>query len=167
MFLLRLTVYCTSCIARLLLVVAFLVMAGCGATMRPIEPIKTRAIEFQSDGRINNGKSLDIDVIYITYVQELRDITRVGPNQWFEGKQRGQWKFKESTKIKGGQQVVVKLDPLILKRTVLLVVFANYQNTTNPSDKQVIVDYAGRDGEIIWVNESNLEPKNKSLQYLN
>ena len=139
---------------------------GCGTTLHPIEPIETRYIEFRCDGVINASKPLPIDIIYITYVQELREVSRLGPRDWFETEQREQWKFKESVMLKGGDQAVVKLDPLVLERTVLLVIFANYRGVFDPAHQQVVVDFAGKETEIIDVKKSRLQPRNKSLRYV-
>ena len=141
-------------------------MPGCGTTLKPIEPIGTRYIEFQCEPRINGGKNLAIDIIYITYVEELREVSRLGPKQWFETEKREQWKFKESVVLKGGDQAVVKLDPLILERTVLLVIYANYKSALDPANQQVVIDFAGKDTEIISVQKSRLQPKNPSLKYV-
>lgn len=142
------------------------IILGCGTTLQPIEPIETRYIEFDCDKTINGGKNLQIDVIYITYVQELREVTRLGPKQWFETENRNQWKFKESVILKGGDQAVVKLDPLILERTVLLVIFANYTSVFDPAYQQVVVDFAGKETEIIEVRKSRLQPENTDLRYV-
>lgn len=156
----------TASFTRLLLVCVVFLSLGCGVTLRPIEPVETRYIEFQCDPIINDGKPLAIDIIYITYVQELREVTRLGPRQWFETENREQWKFKESITLKGGDRAVVKLDPVILDRTVLLVIFANYKSVFDPAYQQVVVDFAGNDTETIEVQKSRLQPVNKSLRYV-
>lgn len=155
-----------ACCIRALPIALLLLCIGCGGAIRPFEPVKTQAIGFQADGVINNDEALEIDIIYITYVQELREVTQVGPSSWFNAQKRAQWKFKESFTIKGGQNIMVKLDPLILKRTVLLVIYANYKNTSDPSHKQTIIDFAGKNREIIYVKQSHLEPKRQSLRYV-
>jgi hypothetical protein len=162
MFLLRLT---DSYIKIIPIIVAVFYL-GCTDSIYPFQPIATKHIEFQTENIINNGQDLAIDIIYITYVQELREVSRLGPKLWFDAEQRSQWKFKESAVLKGGDHVLVKLDPLILKRTVLLVIFANYVNQKDPGKEQVIVDYAGQEKEVIQVKKSNLEPENKSLRYV-
>lgn len=146
----------------------FLVLGciGCGASMNPIEPLKTRHIEFQCEEMINNRQNLSIDVIYITYVHELREVTRLGPKEWFDGQHRADWKFKESIVVQGGDNLTLKLDPIVLKRTVLLVIYADYQNVLQPADLQVIVDFAGKKREIIEVKNTGLQAKNKSLRYV-
>lgn len=150
----------------LLFTLVFLFLGGCGTTLRPIEPVETRYIEFRCDSVINGGKPLSIDIIYITYVQELREVSRIGPTDWFKTKKRDEWKFKEQVMLKGGDEAVVKLDPLILERTKLLVIYANYKNVLAPSAKQVVIDFAGKSSEIINVEKSRLQPNNKSLRYV-
>ena len=155
-----------GCSIRGALLLFALFFTGCGTTLRPIEPVETRYIEFRCDSVINGGKPLAIDIIYITYVQELREVSSVGPTDWFKTKKRDEWKFKESLMLKGGDEAVVKLDPLILERTKLLVIYANYKNVLSPSAKQVVIDFAGKSSEIINVEKSRLQPRNKSLRYV-
>ena len=154
--------FCT----RAFIIAGALSLLSCGAAIRPMEPLTTAFLELQVDDHINNGQSLTIDVIYITYVQELREVTRLGPDEWFRGGHRSQWKFKESVKVNGGEQQIVALDPLVLDRTVMLVIYANYENILNPAAKQVIIDFAGLEREVIEVQSTGLHPKNKSLQYV-
>lgn len=153
-------------LAGLLLLSGCLFASGCGTTLKPIEPVATRYIEFQCDPVINGKKSLAVDIIYITYVQELREVTALGPEKWFEAEDRKEWRFKESVVLNGGDQAVVELDPLILERTVLLVIYADYKSVLEPASRQVIVDFAGKDMEVISVQKSRLQPKNKSLRYV-
>lgn len=155
-----------DCYIRTLVVIFMLGVAGCGASMHPIEPVKTKYIEFKCEQGVNAGKALRIDVIYVTYVQELREVSRLGPKEWFKTEKREQWKFKESIVLNGGENLTVKLDPLVLKRTVLLVVFADFANELDPANQQVIVDFAGREKEVIWVERTRLQPKNEALRYV-
>ena len=145
---------------------AMLIAAGCGTTLQPIEPVETQYIEFKCEPKINGGKPLSIDIIYITYVQELREVSRLGPKQWFENQKRDEWKFKESVVLKGGDHAVVTLDPLILERTVLLVIFADYKSVLDPAYQQVVVDFAGKESEVILVQKSRLQAENRSLRYV-
>jgi hypothetical protein len=156
----------TACFISLSVSLAAFFTLSCGTTLQPIEPVETRYITFQCDSVINGGKNLSVDIIYITYVQELQEVTRLGPGEWFRAEKREQWKFKESVVLKGGDEAVVKLDPLILERTVLLVIFADYSGGRNPGDQQVVIDFAGKESEIIEVQKSRLQPRNVSLRYV-
>jgi hypothetical protein len=156
----------TACSIKLWVSAAALLTLGCGTTLQPIEPIETRYITFQCDGAINGGKNLPVDIIYITYVEELREVSRIGPKDWFTAKKRDQWKFKESVVLRGGDEAVVKLDPLILDRTVLLVIFADYSSVLDPAAEQVVIDFAGKESETIAVEKARLQPKNVSLRYV-
>ncbi len=161
-FLLRLV----DCFTKILCVYLVLGCLGCGASIQPFSPIKTRHIEFHCEQMINNRQDLAIDVVYVTYVHELRELTRLGAKQWFKGQHRAEWKFKESITVQGGDTLVVKLDPIVLKRTVLLVIYADYQNVLLPTDLQVIVDFAGKKREVIEVKNTGLQARNKSLRYV-
>ncbi|MBN2717192.1 MAG: hypothetical protein JXX14_15170 [Deltaproteobacteria bacterium] len=134
--------------------------------MKPIPALKTASLKFRTEKNINSGKKLPIDIIYITYVQELREVTRYGPELWFEGNKREEWKQKESISIEGGQTKVVELNPRIMERTVLLVIIADYEGQKDPRAQQIIVDYAGKETEIILVREASISAENKSLQYV-
>lgn len=154
---------------KALVLIGVLFVTGCGgsqATMRPFEPIKTRHVQFQCEGNVNNGKPLAIDIIYITYASELREVTRLGPKGWFEAETRAQWKFKESVVVKGGDNMVVKLDPTVLNRTVMLVVYADFKNVLDPSGQQVIIDYAGKAKEIVDVRRISIQARSKALRYV-
>lgn len=151
-------VLCTACLAS--------ACAGSQESLRPLEPLTTKVVEFRADPQINNGQPLSVDVIYITYAQELREVTRLGPNGWFAASKRGSWKLKESVLVEGGRTVEVTLDPLILERAVMLVIYADFKNTSDPADKQVIVDFAGRKKEVVEVTQKALEPANPSLRYV-
>ena len=154
------------CFTRAVVTIGLLSVLGCGTTLRPIEPVETQKVQFICDPVINSGKNLEIDIIYITYVQELREVMRLGPKQWFETEKRAQWKFKESVTLQGGDNAVVTLDPVVLKRTVLLVVFANYSGVLDPANQQVVIDYAGQESELIRVEKSRILPQNESLRYV-
>lgn len=149
----------------LVLLLIGIVNIGC-ATMQPIPGVATSTLKFRTEGEINGGKKLPIDIVYITYVQELREVTRYGPELWFEGNKRDEWKQKESISIEGGQTKVVELNPRIMNRTVLLVIIADYENQNDPREQQVIVDYAGKENEVIMVRHDSIIAENKSLQYI-
>lgn len=151
-------ILCSACFAS--------ACAGSQESLRPLEPLTTKVVEFRAEPQINNGQPLSVDVIYITYAQELREVTRIGPNGWFTASKRGSWKLKESVLVEGRQTVEVTLDPSILERTVMLVIYADYKNTNEPADKQVIVDFAGRKKEVVKVTPKALEPGNPSLRYV-
>ena len=146
-----------------------LMIVGCGGNqkkMEPIQPVLTNTIEFKCDDKINAGTGLEIDIIYVTYVHELREISQIGSFDWFLENRRAEWKFKETVTVNGGEDFSVQLDPLILKRTVLLVIYANFQNVMEPAQRQVIIDYAGQKHEVIAVSNKGLSPLNKALEYV-
>ena len=165
MFLSQLKVFCTQPNSFVIFVSISLMAIGC-ATMQPIPSLKTASLKFRTERTINNGKKLPIDIIYITYVQELREVTRYGPELWFEGNKREEWKQKESISIEGGQTKIVELNPRIMERTVLIVILADYEGQKDPRAQQIIVDYAGKDSELILVREDSIMAENKSLQYV-
>jgi predicted component of type VI protein secretion system len=161
----RLMAFYTQPSKYIITVLITILTVGC-ATMQPIPSLKTASLEFRTEKSINNGKKLPIDIIYISYVQELREVTRFGPELWFEGNKREEWKQKESISIEGGQTKIVELNPRIMERTVLIVVMADYEGQKDPRAQQVIIDYAGRNSELILVREDSIMAENKSLQYV-
>lgn len=164
-FLSRLMAFCTQPNKFIILIFVGMMGSGC-ATMQPIPSVKTASLKFLTEKEINNGKKLPIDIIYITYVEELREVTRYGPDLWFETDKRNEWKLKESISIEGGQTKIVELNPRIMERTVLLVIMANYEGQKDPRAQQIIVDYAGKENELILVRHDSIVADNKSLQYV-
>jgi hypothetical protein len=140
-------------------------LAGCAAN-RPFEPIATRQIEFRCDQEINGGLILPVDVIYISYVDELREVARYGPDEWFASERRGFFKQKTSLSLKGAQTLLLDLDRDLLTRTRLIVVYVDYAGISDPAAQQVVIDYAGLEKEVIFVKEDRLIPENKQLTYI-
>lgn len=165
-YLLQLMAFCTGHSKHFLLLIVAAWLLGACATIKPIDPVKTVSLQFKAEKEINSDKKLPIDIVYITYVQELRELNRYSPEIWFEGNKRSEWKQKESLSISGGEKQTIELNPRILERTVLLVVIADYQNQNDASKQQIVVDYAGKEHEVILVRDSFIEPTNKSLQYI-
>jgi hypothetical protein len=138
---------------------------GC-ATFKPLDLIPTREIEFRAATQINGGNLLPIDVIYIAYYEELREVTRYGPDQWFDSPRRQGWAAKETLSLQGGDVITIELDRKLLARAKMVVVFADFESVTDPAAQQVVIDYAGQKRETVLVEESRLAPSNEALKYM-
>ncbi|MCB2186394.1 MAG: hypothetical protein KQJ78_08255 [Deltaproteobacteria bacterium] len=139
-----------------------LVVSACASS--PYSEVSVQSLVFQADPVINGGQLLPVDVIYVTYLQDLRKFTSLGPDQWFQSPERAEWPARESFGITGGETVRVDLNPVLLDRTSYLLVFTNYKNVTNPSPQQVVLDASANSEETILVHAQSLEPLNPALR---
>ena len=140
-------------------------LSGC-ATLKSLDLVPTKEIEFRADAEINDGNVLPVDVIYVAYFEELREITQYGPDEWFDSPRREQWTARETLSIEGGDVIEVTLDEKLLARAKIIVVYADFTNVTDPSAQQVVIDYAGQTRETVRVEESRRVPTNAALRYM-
>lgn len=145
------------------LLLAALVTAGCGGGV-VLKPVRTQTLYFQADPKINYGQILPIDVIYVTFLHQLRDITAIGPNAWFDSDMRAQWAGRQSLGIVGGQKIKLDLNPVLVARSPFIAVFATFKGVDNPAPQQVILDSQASESEIILVHPHALEPMNPVLR---
>ena len=144
----------------------FLAATGCASHYTLPGHVQTRTIEFRADKKINSDQLLPIDIIYITYLHRLREVTSIGPENWFDSAARQEWAHKESIGVNGGKTVTVELDERLLKETTVLVVFAGFKDVIDPAPQQVIIDQHGKQDEVIRVHARSLEPLNPALKSL-
>jgi len=148
-------------IASLLLLA--LLAAGCGGGVT-IQPVRTQTLYFQADPKINYGQILPVDIIYVSFLHELRDITAIGPNDWFDSPKRQNWPGRQSLGIVGGQKLKVDLNPTLVSRSPFIVIFATFKGVTDPAPQQVVLDSQAGEVEIIQVRPHALEPLNPALR---
>lgn len=139
-----------------------LAASGCGGVS--IEPVETRTIIFKADSEINYQQLLPIDIIYVTYLHELRDLTSLGPNRWFNSDKRQNWAAKKSVSIVGGQRLVVELNSRLASRSPFIVVFATFKGVSDPAPQQVVLDSQAKQVEYISVHSHSLEAENVYLR---
>lgn len=150
--------------ASLAVILLLLALAGCGGA--PFQPVKTQTLVFKPDKQINDGQLLPVDIIYVSYLHQLRELSSIGPSQWFNSSKRAAWLPKQSVGVVGGKQVKVKLDPVLTARCPFVVIFASFKGVANDARQQVIIDYQGYAEETILVHAHTLQPTNQDLKDL-
>ncbi len=146
-----------------LLFLLSLALAGCGGQV-VIQPVRTQTLYFQADPKINYGQILPVDIIYVSFLHELRDIVAIGPKAWFDSDKRQNWPARQSLGIVGGQNLKVELNPALVSRSPFIVVFATFKGVTDPAPQQVVLDSQAGEVEVIQVRPHSLEPLNPALR---
>jgi len=91
--------------------------AGCASDPFALSPVPTRVIEFRADKQINHGQLLPVDIIYVSYLHQLRQLTSLGPDQWFNSALRARWLDKQSLGLRGGERRRVQLQAELAARS--------------------------------------------------
>ncbi len=123
---------------------AVVLAAGCASTdeddHRDYGLVPTRSIAFVCDRQINQGQLLPVDVIYIQRHQLPSEVISLGPDHWFDHIQRERWEEKQTLSLKGGDEKRLELNPLWLRHTRFLVVYADFKDVDAPYSQQLILD---------------------------
>ncbi len=149
-----------------LLVAALLGAAGCATDPFALSPVPTRTIEFRADKEINHGLLLPVDIVYVSYLHQLRQLTSLGPDQWFNSELRARWLDKQSLGIRGGEHRRVRLQADLAARSPFIVVFAAFMGVSDPAPQQVILNDQAWPDEVILVHPHSLESLNPALRTL-
>lgn len=147
-----------------LLLAALALSAGCGGGGVTIKPVRTQILYFQADPKINYGQILPVDIVYVTYLHDLREIIAIGPSAWFDSDKRQMWAGKQSLGIVGGQKVKLDLNPVLVSRSPFIAVFATFKGVSNPAAQQVVLDSQASESEVIMVRPHALDPLNPALK---
>jgi len=110
---------------------------------------ETETILFISDNEINEGMGLPVEVIYVTGSDDLKQVTDIGPDVWFESKEREGWPFKQTLMLKGGEEILFKLNKP--SETKYIVVFATFFRVKDQEAQQVILDPDAGEQAVVWV----------------
>lgn len=152
----------TKAFTASLLLLAALFTASCGGLS--IQPVATRTLMFEADKHINYDQLLPVDIIYVSYLHDLKNLVAIGPKQWFNSPQRKNWPAKQSIGILGGQNKTIDLNPLLAGRSPFILIFCTFKGVSDPAAQQVVLDSRATDIEIIKVRAHSLEPLNKLLR---
>jgi len=137
---------------------AMLILSSCGLFFPPkpyIPPLnKTETVVFKCDWSINSGMGLPVDVIYITGDDNLKEVVQIGPDAWFDSKEREDWTFKQMLMLKGGEEIVLKLSKP--PETKFIVIFASFYQVKDQKAQQVIFTPDAGKQEVIWVSANAL-----------
>lgn len=104
-------------------------LTSCGIFKSPPKPYipprnETKAILFKCDNYINQGMGLPVDVIYVTAEDNLKEVTKIGPDAWFDSEERKNWPFKQTLMLKGGEEIMLNLSRP--PETKFIVIFASF-----------------------------------------
>jgi hypothetical protein len=139
----------------LFLLSASLLLSSCSSCFlfppKPYVPPRneTKTIVFKCDRHINSGMALPVDVIYVTAEDDIKKVTEVGPDAWFESKDRENRPFKETLMLKGGEEINLELSKP--PETKFIVIFASYYQVQHQKEQQVILTPNAKEEEVIWV----------------
>jgi hypothetical protein len=150
-------------------VALLLIGSGCGhrsSLSGDWDELNTREIIFQADPYINEGQVVPIDVIYVSYLERLREITVMGAETWFNSSKRSTWKAKQSLLVKSGQVQVLQTNPRLRETSAYILILAEFKDVISPSAQQIIIDSQANRREIILVKPQSLEAVNPDLNEL-
>jgi hypothetical protein len=137
---------------------ALLLLSSCGLFSRskPYIPPrnKTDSVVFKCDRYINKGMALPVDVIYVTGDDNLKQVTAIGPDAWFDSKEREDWAFKQTLMLKGGDEIILDLSKP--PETRFIVIFASFYQVKDQKVQQVIFTPDAGKQEVIWVGAQAL-----------
>jgi hypothetical protein len=105
---------------------------------------------FKCDSYINEKMGLPVDVIYITTDVDLKEVTKIGPNAWFDSQKREQWPFKQTLMLRSGEEILLKLSKP--PETKFIVIFASFYQVKDQQVQQVILDPNSAEQEVVWVS---------------
>jgi len=142
-----------------LMLLAVMLHSSCASRSpeeKEIGKINTRSIVFTCEPHINQGLLLPVDVIYITKYRSLREVTSIGPDDWFNTSKREAWETKQTLSLSGGDTRSLKLDKQWLKNTKVIVIFADFKDVKEPNPQQMIIDRSEKRKEKILVMPQQL-----------
>lgn len=137
---------------------ALIVLHSCGLFRSAPKPprVNTQVIRFKCDSNINQGMLLPVEVIYVTADNNLKEVTAIGPDAWFDSKERESWAHRQTLSLRSGREVRLWLERP--PETKYIVIFASFFQINDQEAQQVIIEpdpekkKAGE--EVIWVGAS-------------
>jgi hypothetical protein len=119
----------------------------------------TKTILFKCDSYINHGMLLPVDVIYVTADDNLKEVTKIGPNVWFDSKERESWPHKQTLSLRSGIEVRLKLNKP--PDTKYVVIFAPFFKGEDQEAQQIILPPDPEENkkekeEVVWVGANSL-----------
>ena len=115
---------------------------------------ETKVILFKCDNFINRGMVLPVEVIFITANDHLKQVTSIGPDAWFESKEREKWPFKQTLSLRSNDEILLELKKP--PETTFIVVFATFYQVVDQKAQQVILDPNAAQKEVVWVSAKAL-----------
>ena len=120
-----------------------LLAAGCASTDNTeadFGRVPTRTITFSCDRQINQGQLLPVDIIYVARYHLPGAVISIGPDHWFDHIERERWEQRQTLSLSGESEKTVTLNPLWLKETQFLIVYADFKDVSAPYPQQIVLD---------------------------
>ena len=120
--------------------------------------METRSILFKCDRDINHGMLLPVEVIYITTDDSLKEVMEIGPDAWFDSKQRESWAHRQTVSLRSGidARLILNKPP----QTKYIVIFASYFRNEDPEAQQIVLspdaETEAPAEEVVWVGAASL-----------
>ncbi|MEE4359339.1 MAG: hypothetical protein V2I97_22905 [Desulfococcaceae bacterium] len=143
-------------IRKIVIFPAAVLLLSCGLFSSDPPPPRneTKSILFKCDKYINSGMLLPAELIYVTADDDLKQITAIGPDAWFDSKEREKWPFKETFMLRSGQDYLLRLTkPPDCKS---LVIFTSFFQVKEAEAQQVILTTDAKEKEVIWIGAESL-----------
>jgi CDP-glycerol glycerophosphotransferase (TagB/SpsB family) len=102
---------------------------------------------------------LPVDVIYVTADDNLKEVTKIGPIDWFDSKERESWPHKQTLNLRSGIEVRLKLNKP--PDTKYVVIFAPFFKGEDQEAQQIILPPDPEESkkekeEVVWVGANSL-----------
>ncbi|MCB2186393.1 MAG: hypothetical protein KQJ78_08250 [Deltaproteobacteria bacterium] len=133
--------------------------AGCGlfGSSVPPEPVlETKVLNIYLDRLFNQGQELPVDIAYATKEQPVQLLTGYGPQQWFEGKKRDEWPYKQGLMLNQGTSSPWPVTLNAPPHCNAMVVFANYLGLVGPRGQMAVFDAKSKPEEVVFVTGKGL-----------
>lgn len=97
---------------------------------------------------------MPVEVIYIMADGNIKEVTKIGPDVWFDSKERESWPYKQTLMLRSGEEILLKLDrPEEIK---FIVIFASFYLVKDQNVQQVILGPDAAEQEVVWVSAKAL-----------
>jgi hypothetical protein len=140
-----------------LLVSGMIAVATTGAGCAKAPLLKTHTVIFRCDSAFNGGLRLPVDLVYVPEGENVKSITSVAPDSWFDSEVREQWQFKQSLSLVESDErrdVTVRLDKP--SRTIALVVYVDYKDHHTTKGQVVVFDASAKETENVFVTATGI-----------
>ncbi|MDM8542954.1 hypothetical protein QUF90_17915 [Desulfococcaceae bacterium HSG9] len=135
-----------------------LLLSSCGL-FYPDQPppphVKTKTILFKCDNSINHDMLLPVEVICLTTDGQLGEVAGIGPNNWFDSKERNKYPFKHTLMLRNGEDRLLRLKKMP-PDAKYVVLFASYYKVEEQEPQQIVLTTDAEIKEVVWVSAVSL-----------
>lgn len=144
-----------NCVSKLGICIICVLLISCSSKPR----LRTITLNFTADPVINSEVLLPIDVI-VTPDQAMKDIVKIGPEDWFGHQFRDTLLSDElyTIAISGGG---VRVKNIVFEEDISkIIIYADFEDTINREGQQLLINCSDKKKKYeILVREKNLEMK--------